>query len=299
MSQLRRSRISGFPLVFFVTSIFAFITLTFAQSPSNQDPSSQDPSSQDKTDPQTQVSTENSAAVHESWLKEALELMTGSFSSKAQNTEDRDFFDIRLQMIRIWKHDESASWLYVEQAVAEALGKPYRQRIYRISANPDGTIRSEVYVFPEAAKYAGAWKQLELFDALTVKDLTHRDGCDVIMTRKSEKVFEGGTIGKTCASERGGSTYATAQVLMDQNGLVTWDRGFNAADEQVWGATKSGYRFLRVTTEESTSPPVPPSPPTPSTPTTPPTQATPASPPLAPIQPSPLSDPALIHPAPK
>lgn len=241
--------------------------------------------------------------AHQAWLDEAVELMTGSFSSKAQATQDPEFFDIRLQMVRIWKTEKGACWLYVEQAVAQALSKPYRQRIYRISVNPDGTIRSETYTFPEASKFAGAWNQPDLFNTLIPKDLALREGCDVILTRKSEKVFEGGTVDKKCSSERGGATYATAQVLMDQKGLVTWDRGFNAEDKQVWGATKAGYKFLRVTTEESTSPPAPsptppPSLPTPPTPN-PPTPPTPTPTPVTPTQPTPLSDPALIHPTPK
>ena len=54
--------------------------------------------------------------------------MTGSFSSQAQSLEDEEYFDIRLEMVAIWPMRSDGLWLYVEQASASALDRPYRQR---------------------------------------------------------------------------------------------------------------------------------------------------------------------------
>ncbi|MBK7852430.1 MAG: hypothetical protein IPJ66_15190 [Bacteroidetes bacterium] len=30
------------------------------------------------------------------------------------------------------------------------------------------------------------------------------------------------------------------------NELISWDRGYNDKDEQVWGAEKGGYHFIKI-----------------------------------------------------
>jgi hypothetical protein len=42
-----------------------------------------------------------------------------------------------------------------------------------------------------------------------------------------------------------GAAYATSEVVIEPAILVSWDRGWNAAGEQVWGATKGGYEFVK------------------------------------------------------
>jgi hypothetical protein len=36
-------------------------------------------------------------------------------------------------------------------------------------------------------------------------------------------------------------------VVLTPTGMETWDRGFDAANRQVWGATKGPYRFVKGT----------------------------------------------------
>lgn len=186
-------------------------------------------------------------------LRELTSLMTGSFSSQAQAQADPDFFDIRLQMVPIWpeRSGPAAQWLYVEQARGDALDKPYRQRVYkvfpRVGATRSVELVSEVFELPgDPLAYAGWWQTPELFASVSPEQLKPREGCEVILRRVKPRVFEGATAGTACASTLRGATYASSQVHADANGLVTWDRGFDANGTQVWGATKGGYHFRRV-----------------------------------------------------
>jgi hypothetical protein len=187
--------------------------------------------------------------------QQAAAMMVGSFSSKAQAQSDPDFRDIRLHMAPIWQGQRDACWLYVEQAAAEALDKPYRQRIYKVRDGAQGSIVSEVYELPgDPLAFAGAWGEPTRFDALSPATLSRKDGCDVVLRPIRAGAFSGGTEGTGCVSTLRGASYATSKVHLDASGLVSWDQGWNDKGEQVWGATKAGYIFLRDREPTSASP---------------------------------------------
>lgn len=176
--------------------------------------------------------------------------LEGSFSSQAQAQSDPSYFDIRLRMGRIWTDRTDGPWLYVEQARADLLDRPYRQRIYRLSRREDGRLLSAIYTLPEpVSRFAGALDQdaAEVFATLNPEQLTLLDGCTVVLTwDATARRFIGGTEGQGCASTREGARYTTSQIELAEGVLVSWDRGFDAEGRQVWGATAGGYRFDRV-----------------------------------------------------
>ncbi len=185
-----------------------------------------------------------------------LALMAGSFSSEQQSIDDRAFFDIRLHMARIWTSGPRAqpasphtrtAWLYVEQAMATTLDKPYRQRIYRLTQLDATTFKSEVFELPgDPLRFAGTFASPQAFNNLTPDQLSARAGCEILLASLRDGTFEGTTNGRDCPSSLRGASYATSQARITAEGLITWDRGFNDKAEQVWGATKSGYIFRRV-----------------------------------------------------
>lgn len=179
-------------------------------------------------------------------LDVAVSWMTGSFSSAAQAASDTNYFDIRLEMARVWRDRTDGYWLYVEQAVATHLEKPYRQRVYHVALVADGAVRSDVYAIPRPLRFAGEWRSANPLASLTPDSLVVREGCAVVLRRSGPLVFEGGTVGGVCASELRGASYATSTVSLMSERLVSWDRGFDEQGEQVWGATTGGYEFLRV-----------------------------------------------------
>jgi glycosidase len=109
--------------------------------------------------------------------------MTGSFSSLAQAEADTNYLDIRLEVVPMWTDRKDGPWLYVEQAVAARKSRPYRQRVYHLVDNGDGTMSSEVYSFEGPLRFAGHWKKDEPLAALDPDSLTVREGCAVVLAR--------------------------------------------------------------------------------------------------------------------
>jgi len=172
--------------------------------------------------------------------------MTGSFSSEAQAREDGDFLHIALHMARIWADRSDGVWLYVEQAVASSADKPYRQRVYHLRRVGEDLIASSVYTFDDPLERAGAWRTESPLADLSPGDLKPRVDCTIYLKLRSDGAFEGSTLGRLCSSKLRGSTWASSEVVVRPDGLVSWDRGWNDAGSQVWGSAKAGYRFDRV-----------------------------------------------------
>jgi hypothetical protein len=175
--------------------------------------------------------------------------MSGSFSSESQSARDAEFRDIRLHMVPIWSGRIDGHWLYVEQAVAETLDRPYRQRVYRVRLVEPGLLESAVYTLPEPERFVGAWREPSRLDTLRPADLEARAGCEVLLRRRGD-TFIGSTLGRLCPSELRGAGHATSDVTISVHRMESWDRGFDDRGRQVWGAETGGYVFERV--EEST-----------------------------------------------
>ena len=179
-------------------------------------------------------------------LAELSAAMAGSYSSAAQAAADpENYRDIRLVMVPIWTDRADGPWLYVEQAAATALDKPYRQRVYQLVRTGAETIESRVFTLPDPPmQYAGAGKDPARLAGLAPEALVVRKGCAVVL-KKSGAVWTGSTVGKECGSDLRGASYATSEVTIAATELKSWDRGFDAAGKQVWGAEKGPYVFVR------------------------------------------------------
>ncbi len=172
--------------------------------------------------------------------------MSGSFTSAAQARDQQDlFFELQLHVTPIWTERADGPWLYVEQASATSLSRPYRQRIYRL-VDVEAGVRSDAFTLPgEPLDLAGAWEDPERFAHLIPNDLQERSGCSIHLTRRGNQ-FVGGTRGQGCSSHLAGASFATSEVSIRRSVLEFWDRGFDENGEQVWGATHGAYEFVRV-----------------------------------------------------
>ncbi|MCP4573554.1 MAG: hypothetical protein GY838_14445 [bacterium] len=172
--------------------------------------------------------------------------MTGSFGSGAQAVADSSYFDIQLEMVPVWTDREDARWFYVEQAVATAKERPYRQRVYRVRRLEGDVFESAVFSLPEPEQHIGAWRDAEPLAGLGPEDLEVREGCAVLLRRDGAGRFAGSTVDQECVSSLRGAAYATSEVIIEAGRIESWDRGFDADSEQVWGAVKGAYVFDRL-----------------------------------------------------
>jgi CpeT protein len=182
-------------------------------------------------------------------LAELASHLTGYFSSRAQAQADKDYFDIELRVVPVWTERADGPWLYVEQAAANTPDKPYRQRVYRLELRGNDYL-SHIYEFKgDPLKQAGQWKEAKPLGALTPADIVLKDGCAVVMQRKSDGSYSGATVEKACPSVLRGAKYGASRVTLDAKLLESWDQGFAEDGKQVWGATKGAYRFVKISTK--------------------------------------------------
>lgn len=173
--------------------------------------------------------------------------LTGHFDSTQQAQEDPAYFPINLQTCPIQIPEMGTRLLHVEQSLIEngMIDPPYRQRIYVVTegADPKTQAVSKVWEFATPGPFAGFCDGTG--DQATMADLVERPGCQVEVTWLTDH-FEGSTPGKECLSDFQGATYATSEVKVYEDRIESWDRGYDANDMQVWGATKGGYVFRRL-----------------------------------------------------
>ncbi len=189
--------------------------------------------------------TAKSQPVTKKELKKLAAMMAGEFSSEAQSKQDTSYFHIKLRMKPIWKDRTDGYWFYVEQSLATKQTKPYRQRVYHLFLDGDTTIVSKVFEMKNPLKYTRGWEDESKLAGLTPDSLTDRQGCSIYLHKRGKKMFSGATPGKECLSSLRGAAYATSEVSVYPDKLVSWDRGWDKEDKQVWGAEKGGYVFVK------------------------------------------------------
>lgn len=185
---------------------------------------------------------------------ELARFLTGSFDSKDQAASDKSYFEISLEICPIDAKEIGERVLYVEQARVGSA--PYRQRLYVIDRKDETTAVSRVFELKAPKSWVGACAREER--KASPADADEKVGCSVEMHLVGD-AFEGATPdlawtgssfeksqGKVrCPSELNGATYASSTVRLEENLMVSWDRGYDDAGKQVWGATAGGYRFVR------------------------------------------------------
>jgi CpeT protein len=170
--------------------------------------------------------------------------MLGSYSSAEQAAQDTNYFNIELEMVRIWLKETDGIWLYVEQATAKAKDKPYRQRIYHLEQQDDSTFISTVCNMDSMHLFKGAYKDVARFGALRPSVAKPLEGCALVLHWRNGH-FVGSTHESDCKNAWGKATYATSEVDIGPDGMVSWDRGYDDTHAQVWGAENGGYRFVK------------------------------------------------------
>jgi len=173
-----------------------------------------------------------------------LDRITGYYSSQnhADTTTNQYIVDVRLHMAQIWSNrnvGDNIYWLYVEQAYADDLEHPYRQRIYKVILDPDGTMRDEIYSIANAATYLHGYNNVQVFDALQTSGLTLKENCGLYFTwNANNNIFDGATVGTSCLATIPGLPqvqYITSVTTIGETLLTSWDRGYSSTGAWLLG----------------------------------------------------------------
>lgn len=170
--------------------------------------------------------------------------MEGSYTNAEQAKADTSYMEVEMEMVRIWGKRKDGAWFYVEQAAVDTKDKPYRQRVYHVQEVNDSTFTSDILTIKSGEALYGAYKDPVKLDALRADSLGLLEGCTIRLQHRGN-VYVGGTNGRDCANSRNGASYATSEVSLFSNRMVSWDRGYDLAGKQVWGAETGGYIFLK------------------------------------------------------
>ena len=169
--------------------------------------------------------------------------LVGIMDTTAQATTDHSAPKVRMTTCRINLLGKSdAIYLYQEQALVENLNQPYRQRFLAIRlGNTPGTVESQAYKITEPDKLVGICGQGPDLPRLSPL-LLGESLCSVYLKSK-EKGYVGITQAEGCPTNIRGAVKITNTIFLHQQGMDTWDRGFDAAGNQVWGAQDKPYEF--------------------------------------------------------
>lgn len=173
--------------------------------------------------------------------EELYSYLQGTFTSENQSQQDSTYYNITLNLAHIWQ-ETGKHWIYVEQAVSNALHNPYTQRIYLVTKDSIDRLIMKPYRLENPGEFIGGWREPSMFDSLSPKDLSPLSGCDLYF-RKKEGLYVGETEGKKCKSFQTGSNYSINHCIVSKNKLISWGRGYDENEKQVWGKTEGGYIF--------------------------------------------------------
>ncbi|WP_298543218.1 chromophore lyase CpcT/CpeT [uncultured Aquimarina sp.] len=173
-------------------------------------------------------------------------ILSGKFSSKKQAKEESGYSAVCLINIPIWD-DRPGYWFYQELYDEKNSTSIYNQRIINFKKLDSLTISSVNYSIPDQKRYANGWKDISIFDHLTIDSLKIRDGCDVYFKKKTSTIYHGKTKKGTCSSSFSSKiSYTTSNIVISKNKITSWDRGYNTQGKQIWGKIQGPYKFIRV-----------------------------------------------------
>lgn len=175
--------------------------------------------------------------------------LVGRFDSFDQAQSDESYYAVQMRHCAVAIPELGSRILYVEQAMMSALDAPYRQRIYVLdNSDEEGyDVSSKVFELVDdelqtsMVGYCDS-EELQHQIVLNANDVEEKEGCGVHLHWDGAK-FEGGNLGKQCASSLAGASYIKTDAAISEESMLTWDRGYGANDGQVWGAVAGPYRF--------------------------------------------------------
>ncbi|PSB04548.1 chromophore lyase CpcT/CpeT [Merismopedia glauca] len=166
-------------------------------------------------------------------------------SNQAQTNPKISSVRMTTCQVRVTDMQPSAVFLYQEQALSEKLSQPYRQRFLRISAVKNSKlVESAGFKPPKPESWVGLCNQPEAKRLVSSNDLGKTE-CSVFLQKEGNN-YVGETQPGGCPTNFKGAVKITNHITLHANGMETWDRGYDAQGNIIWGAKQEPYQYLWV-----------------------------------------------------
>lgn len=134
--------------------------------------------------------------------------------------------------------------LYQEQGIVGNLEKPYRQRFLEIiSDRQSNLVYSHAYK-PSNLEDSSNFCNRSLENRTVFEESLGELVCTVTL-KPFLNVYLGTTPPEGCPAKVRGAVKITNRIILHQEGMDTWDRGFDESGNQVWGAEDEAYQFRK------------------------------------------------------
>jgi hypothetical protein len=178
------------------------------------------------------------AQMQERDLKRYIGRITGVFSTYEQHLSDTTFDNVVVLTNLIRKDVDGTQWIYTEQGEFKNY-KPYRKRVYELKLIED-VILQRIYYIKDESRFSYLNSK-----SLTEADIYLKDGCDIWIRIDDDGNYNGNTDGKNCVATFRGSSYVTTDFWVYKKKVLSWERGWDLNDNQMWGSTKGYYIFKK------------------------------------------------------
>ncbi len=188
----------------------------------------------------------NSNRIKDIELHNLTTLMIGEFSNKEQAKQDNSFPNSLMINVRIWKN-KPGYWIYSELSDASENNiVVHSQRIINYERIDSITFKSTGYRIPNEKDYQSPWKNIGVFDKLTLDSLQIRNGCEVYFKKKTSTIYSGKTNNELCSSSVDYINYISSSFVVSKDKISIWTRGYDKKGKQVWGKIRGPYKYKRL-----------------------------------------------------
>ncbi|MEO1299444.1 MAG: chromophore lyase CpcT/CpeT, partial [Cyanobacteria bacterium J06636_16] len=173
--------------------------------------------------------------------------LVGVMDTSAQAAVEPDRVSVQMTTCRIELVEDSSDaagvYLYQEQALTERLDSPYRQRFLHIVADKeDERVESRTFKPIETEAWVGLCDRPLAERVIPTTAFSPEVVCTIEL-QPADSGYVGSTPPEGCPVNLRGAVRLTNTIVLHAAGMDTWDRGFDAAGNQVWGAEDTAYEF--------------------------------------------------------
>lgn len=203
---------------------------------------------------QAQVSVEIVAEQ----VEEVAAHLVGVMDTATQATNNAEKVEVRMTTCRVSLAETNSSintsdaiFLYQEQALAQSLDKPYRQRFLRLAPSANNrAIESQSLKPINSQSWIGFCNQPQEQRIVSISTIVDAN-CSVFLL-PVEDIYVGKTQPGGCPTNFRGAVTITNTIILHSEGMDTWDRGFDEQGNQIWGAQNEAYQYRWQEPKQST-----------------------------------------------